>query len=272
MLTLVASLGFLCLLCVVGFLMLEGGWNELAWPNLGSSLQPPSGAVVGEKLSDFKYTDPRVYPPGAGPEIQNFEQVGPRHMRMTLRHRGTWWDGDRGLTSAKYRDKSRAELTTLKGLDKPFTVGSTWLMGTTVRLAPDFRPSRGYCNLAQPVKHQSFLTLTGLSGDTVTGSLNVFQNGLGTPFTQVRAFKMKRGEWTTLVIRINISRDGSYALSVNGDAFQGINGIDTIKSGENVPPFGGSWGLYGSATTDVNGKPLGDQVVEHKNIFLKKLS
>lgn len=279
MISLLALAGFACLVCLVLCLVwLAGDGNESSaatrgwWPSVGSSLAPPPGSIVGEKLSDFKYTESRVYPPGAAPEIQNFEQVGPGHFRMTLRHRGSWHDGDRGLTSDKYKDKSRAELSSLKGNDRPFTVGSTWLMGTTVRLAPDFRPSRGYCNLMQPCAHQSFVTLTGLAGDTVTGSLNVFQNGLGTPFRAVRAFKMRRGEWVTLVVRISIGKSGSYALSVNGDSFRGIADIDTTKSGERTPPLGGTWGLYGSATYDTAGKPLGDQVVEHKNIFLKKLS
>ena len=264
-------------------------------PPLPPTAAPPAGAVVGESMKDFKYSDSLVFPkntPGAE-EIQNVTQVGPRTFNFTLRHRGNpwatnnpkgvrgaWYDGDRDLqwnegkhegNVGKYKDKSRAELSCLKGLNAPFAVGTTWLIGTTVRLDPAFRPAAGYCNLMQPVGHQSFFTMHAIKGDTVTATLRVFENGIGSRQIDVRTVKLKRGEWTTLVIRVKIAQDGEYALSVNGDEFQGKKGLDTTRGHTRGPPFGGTWGLYGSGTWDVDRKPLNDSTLQHSNMFLKKL-
>jgi hypothetical protein len=248
----------------------------------GGGLAPPAGAKVLETMRDVRFTESLVYPRGKAPEIKNIVEVAPRHFRFTLRHRWHsegWYDGDRDLKWNEGRHagyvgkrvaKSRAEIT-MASPDKPFDVGTTWLIGTTVRLAPDFVPSKGYCNIMQPLNHQSFLNLIGISGDVVTAALCVFKDGVGTPITVARKVGIKRGEWTTLVVRVKIAKNGAYALSINGDDFQGVAGIDTTKSGDRTPPFGGNWGLYGTGESDVRGKPLGDQTVEHRDMFVKKL-
>lgn len=246
----------------------------------GVSVQPPTDALVVETMRDFKWVDSLVYPRGAAPEIPNIQQVQRGHFKFILRHRKSWYDGDRDLqwnegrhsgAAGRSVDKSRAELCCIKGIDRPFTLNSTWLIGSTVRLAPDFVPSWGYCNVMQPANHQSFLMLSRINGDMVTAELRVFADGVGTQQRVARTVQIRRGEWTTLVVRAKFARGGSYELSVNGDPFKGIFGIDTTKSGDRTLPFGGNFGLYGSGTKDVTGKPLGDQVVEHKNIFLKKV-
>lgn len=238
----------------------------------GKGTAAPPGAIVPRNLADLKFAETRVFPPGKGPEIPNIQQVGPAHFKFTLRHRDGWYDGDRdGKNNRMGLAKSRAETFGFYKYVTPFELGSTWLIGSTVRLAPDFVPSRGYCNIMQPTNHQSFLGLTKLVGDTVTCQLVVFQDGIGTAQRVARTVTFKRNVWTSLVVKTTVGKQGYFGLSINGDAFQGIP-CDTTKSGDRTPPLGGNFGLYGSATTGVDGKPLGDQTVEHKNMFLKHLA
>ena len=245
---------------------------------------PPAGAIVAENLKDFgSVDDSLVFPRGAGPEIKNITQIAPRTFNFVLRHRGNpwsplnpkgvkgaWYDGDRdlkwneGKKDGKYHDKSRAEVT---GLRTPkFEVGHTWDIATTVRLDPAFSPSRGYCNLVQPVFDQSFLTLKKIKGDAVTAELTVFTNGIGSPVKVARSFVITRGQWTPIVVRVKFAKDGFYQCSVNGDAFQGVN-MNTTNGRQ---PFGPKFGLYMTATSDVNRQPLGDSIVQHTNIYCRR--
>lgn len=239
----------------------------------GSSMGPPSGAIVARSMADLTWGDSLVYPPGAAEEIRNIQETSPGVFRCILRHRGSWYDGDRDLQNNKEgKDKSRAEISSIrKGMHRPYNVGETWLIGTTVKLDKDFVPARGYCNIMQPLNHQSFVNLTRIRGDVVTGGLYVFEDGIGSPITTVRTFQLRRGEWTTVVVRVRVGKDGEYGLSINGDSFV-TKKFDTTKSGDRTPPFGGNWGLYSSATKNVNGGQLKDLIVDHKDIFIKKLS
>ena len=238
-------------------------------PPLPPASEPPRGAIVGETLKSFRWIDSLVCPPGAAPEIPNIVQLGPRVFAHVLRHRGTWHDGDRHLSTGGYENKARAELSCLGG-NTPYTLGSTWLIGTTVRLNPDFVPSRGYCNIMQPVLHQSYFTLHDLRGDVVTGSLRVFEAGLGSTSRTVRTVQFPRGRWVPLVVRVTFARRGEYALSVNGDEFRGIGGVDTTI-GHGQMPFGGTFGLYMSATGAVDGRPQRDAIVQHANMWIKRV-
>ncbi len=249
-------------------------------PPVPESAKPPPGARVVETMNDFEWGDSLVFPRGKAPEMPNITQIGPRTFNFWLRHRGdpkkdpeAWMDGDRDLSwnegkrSSGYKDKSRAEIV---GIGK-YGMGETWLIGTTVRLNPDFVPSRGYCDIMQPIGLQSWLTLGKIKGDVVTGTLAVGSPAKKSrPAVNVREFTMKRGEWTTLVVRIRISKNGEYALSVNGDPFKSIK-LDTTVSDKGGPPFTGTWGLYGSGTLDVNRKPLRDRIVQHTNMWVKKV-
>ena len=232
------------------------------------------GACIVETMRDFKFAESFVWPKGAAPEIDNIQQVAPRHFKFILRHRGSWYDGDRNLkNNSKGLAKSRAETYATcynkLGTDLPFNIGDTWLIGSTVRLAPDFVPGRGYCNIMQPVNHQSFLNLTALRGDVVEAKLGVFSNGIGSKITYARTVQIKRGEWTSLVVKAKFAKDGYYGLSINGDPFQGV-ALDTTRGGDRKPPFGGNFGLYGNAKEGVDRKPLRDQIVEHHTMFYKK--
>ena len=253
-------------------------------PDVGA---PPPGSIVAESLKDFSkgkgIDDSLVFPRGAGPEITNITQIAPRHFKFVLRHRGNpwsqynqrgtkgaWYDGDRNLEwnegkrDGKYHDKSRAEVN---GLPAKISNGDTWDIATTVKLDKYFVPSRGYCNIMQPIFDGSFLSLTGIKGNVVTGSLFVFTNGIGSEIKTARNISIPKEQWVSIVIRIKFAQDGFYQMSINGDAFKGIN-MDTTKARF---PYSNKWGLYCTATTDVTGKPMGDSVVEHKNIYMKKV-
>jgi hypothetical protein len=242
---------------------------------------------VAETLKDFNkgknVDDSLVFPRGAAPEITNITQIAPRHFKFVLRHRGNpwspynprgtkgaWYDGDRdlewneGKRDGKYHDKSRAEVS---GLPAKISNGETWEIATTVKLDKNFVPSQSYCNLMQPVFDGSFLSLTGIKGNVVTGSLFVFPNGIGSGIKTARDIAIPREQWVSIRIRIKFAKDGFYQLSVNGDAFKGIN-LDTTKARF---PYSNKWGLYCTATTDVTGKPMIDSIVEHKNIYMRKI-
>ena len=253
-------------------------------PDVGA---PPSGSIVAETLKDFNkgknVDDSLVFPRGAAPEITNITQVAPRHFKFVLRHRGNpwsplnprgtkgaWYDGDRDLSwnegkrDGKYHDKSRAEVS---GLPAKISNGETWEIGTTVKLDKNFVPSQSYCNLMQPIFDGSFLSLTNVKGNNVTGSLFVFPNGIGSGIKTARDITIPREQWVSIVIRIKFAKDGYYKMSINGDAFKGIN-LDTTKARF---PYSNKWGLYCTATTDVTGKPMNDSIVEHKNIYMRKV-
>ena len=249
---------------------------------------PPSGSIVAESLKDFGKNgrgvdNSLVFPRGAAPEIVNITQLAPRHFKFVLRHRGNpwtplnprgtkgaWYDGDRdlqwneGKRDGKYHDKSRAEVSGLTVVTK---LGDTWDIATTVKLDKNFVPSEVYCNIMQPVFDGSFLSLTGIKGNVVTGSLFVFPDGIGSGIKTARDIAIPRGEWVSIVVRVKFAKDGFYQMSVNGDAFKGIK-LDTPKA---RIPWGSKWGLYCTATTDVTGKPMVDSIVEHKNIYMRKV-
>ena len=251
----------------------------------------PAGAFVAETLADFGrggVDNSLVFPRGAAPEIDNITQVGPRHFRFELRMRGNpwskhnpggtkgaWYDGDRdlewneGQRDNRYHDKSRAEVHDLfrKTPREPsMKVGDTWDIATTVKLDANFVPSRMYCNIMQPVFDQSFLSLTDINGDDVTAQLMVFVDGIGSTIKVARSFTIRRGEWTSIIVRVKFAKDGRYEVSVNGDDFKGIK-IDTSERAG-----GCKWGLYGTATTNVKGKPMKDLVCEHKTIYVRKVA
>lgn len=231
---------------------------------------PPADAQVAVVLKDdFKTVDNSlVFPRGAGPEITNITQQAPGEFKFVLRHRGSWYDGDRDLKwNDQGKDKSRAEVSGFKKAPASgMTVGSTWDIATTVRLGPTFVPSRGYCNIMQPVYDQSYLTLSDLNGNDVTAKLMVFTNGIGSEQKLARQFTIKRGQWTTIVVRVKFDKNGSYTCSVNGDEFKGVD-MDTTKGEQ---PFRSKWGLYGTSR-GVGGRKLGDQILRHKNIYVRKV-
>lgn len=238
-------------------------------PALPPTVEPPAGAIVGKNLSQFKWVDSRVVPVGAAPEIQNITQVGPGVFRHVLRMGRGWHDGDRDKTEGRYAVKGRAELTSLGG-GTPMKVGETWLIGSTLMFDPGFVPSNGYCQLAQPVLHQSFFNWD-LRGNVMVGQLRVFERGLGSASKLVREVRVRRGEWLTWTLKVRFGPDGYYGLSVNGDEFKGLElntEIGHVRGAQvgKVSHFGGTWGLY----MIMDGAPR-DCVVYHANPFLKKI-
>lgn len=254
-----------------------------------AATQPPLQAVT---LADFRVVDDSlVFPRGAGPEIKNVTMPEPGTFRCELRHRGNpwsplnprgqvgaWYDGDRdlefneGRRDGKYHDKSRAEMSGLFGIGRPpndlLVPGTTWDIATTVLLDKAFVPSLGYCNIMQPVFDQSFLTLTGIKGDAVTAKLQVFEDGIGSIVRTARTFTITRGQWTPIVVRIAFSDKGGYWCSVRGDPFVGLP-MDTTRGRR---PFSPKWGLYMTATTGTDRKPLGDSIVTHRDVYVRRVA
>lgn len=250
----------------------EAGSGAGPGPGPGTNASIPRGAIVGRSVNDFSgVNNSEVYPKGKGTEIVNITDVGDGVMQFLLRNRGDWYDGDRDLrNNNKGLGKARAEVS---GLGKTNQVaGETWEYGTTVKLDANFRPMSGFCNIMQQAQI-SFVRLTKLKGNVVTGGLYYVTNraeGEFHPQQLAREFTVNRGDWITLVVRVKVHQsDGECTLSVNGDNFKGARGVQMIK---NKPYYSGNWGLYGSVTKDVNGKPLGDNVVWHKDIWLRKVS
>ena len=265
-------------------------------PKDSSTRHPiPKGALVAETLADFGkggVDNSLVFPRGAAKEIQNITQVGPRHFRFELRMRGNpwspfnprgtkgaWYDGDRdlewneGKRDGRYHDKSRAEVHDLfRNTPKEpiMKMGESWEIATSVKLDRNFVPSSMYCCIAQPVLDQSFLTLTDIKGDDVTAQLMVFVDGIGSAIKVARTFTIKREQWTSIVVRVEFGRQGRYELSLNGDAFKGID-IDTSKIFAKRKP-GSKWGEYGTGTTNVHGQPMRDLICEHRDIYLRKVA
>ena len=239
----------------------DGIESFASMPKVPDTATPPAGAIVGRSLSDFRWVDSQVVPRGKGPEIPNIRQMAPGVFAHVLRWRSGWHDGDRHLTTGSYAQKGRAELCCLGG-NQPFTEGSTWLIGTTVRLHPRVSGASSFIDLAQPILHQSYFVVRG-SGDSYTGSLMAFTRGLGSQSKAVRTIQMKRGVWYSLVFKVTLTKNGSYGMSVNGDAFQTITGIDGT-AGHTRSSHGGTFGLYMK-----NGR--GDCIVYHAFPWIKKV-
>ena len=257
--------------------------------------EPPKGAIVAETLKDFaEYDNSLVFPQGTpgATEIDNITELGPRTFNFVLRHRGNpwskqnprgtkgaWYDGDRdlewndGTRDGRYHDKSRAEMSSLAQYGKKngpkYKDGETWDIGTTVRLDPTFVPSAGYCMIMQPVFDGSYVVLNGIKGDVVSGNLTMFTNGINSAQKWVRDFTVKRGEWVALCVRVKFGKKGEYGLSVNGDDFKMLRNVDTTNAKE---PWRSKVGLYMTATKDVTGKPMGDSIIQHTNVFIRKVS
>ena len=228
-----------------------------------------SGGSVAMRLGDFgSIDDSLVFPKGKAEEIQNITDLGNGTFQFLLRHRGSWYDGDRdGRNNAKGLNKSRAEAT---GPGKSHQVANeTWEYGTTFSAAKDFIPSSGFCNIFQlfPV---AWLRITGLSGDTLSGAL--YHNTSDNDFSQsppVREFKVKRGEWISFVIRAKVhASSGELTMSVGGDAFKGKTGFRLFSNKRK--DFGSKFGLYMS-TTSATKQPLNDSTVWHRNVWARKV-
>ena len=107
-------------------------------------------------------------------------------------------------------------------------------------------------------------------GDNITGQFffNPDPKRIGQGAKQARSVTFKRGVWTTFVWRIKFDKRGSIKMSMNGDEFVGLSGVDTSRAEK--PTY--KLGLYGTGKKDVHGKQLGDQVVEHRDVYTRKVS
>lgn len=235
-------------------------------PPLPSTSQPPAGAIVGKTLSDFRWVDVKVVGRG-GPEIPNIQQVAPGVFKCILRQGNGWHDGN--LKAGRQDHKGRAELCCLGG-NTPYKIGETWLIGATTLFDPRFMAT-SYCQIAQPVLHQSYFNMNKSSGNQVSGGLYVFERGLGSASRLVRNVTVEKGKWFTWVVRVTFGENGSYGLSINGDSFGTTRantavGHKSMNQVGRVGAFGGTFGLYMPM-----GGPPRDVIVYHANMFIKKV-
>jgi len=193
----------------------------------------------------------------------NITDQGGGVVRMYLRYRDAWWDGDQ---STNRRDRQRAEI---KGLGPHQKDGETFEYGTTFRTDPAFRGWGRFCHIFQlkatdGSKGPPLVTLSIMPG-TGAGALQ-FDSGRG-GFRVARAFTWSPGEWETVRIRVKTTThdDGELMLSVNGDEFQGVKGLPIFRpqSTEYRP----KWGLYRGIVAGMH-----DDWVEHKNAVAHKLA
>jgi hypothetical protein len=250
-------------------------------PPPGVNLTPPVPPprlrfpYSARELTDFNGVDrSEVYPRGEAKTIDHVYRVFPGTFAFYMRHRGdpsktkgAWYDGDRDLQwNYKGHDKSRAEVNIVPNIKQ----GETWEFGSTVFIPKDFVPSRGYCNLMQPIFSVSFLTLYGIRGNSAVGSLffNADPDAIGSKTREVRDISIPLGKWTRIRVRIKVDKKGSMGMSVGNDDFESIEGIDTSRARK----LSSKWGLYGTGVYDYRGKPLKDTLIWQSEMYAVKKS
>ena len=150
-------------------------------------------------------------------------------------------------------------------------MGETWLIGGTTFFPSDYTHPNGYHQILQTFLHATYLTVDrgGGSGD-IKVSMMAFTKGLGSASKVVRTVSFKRGGWTTWVIRNVVTKNGRCEMSVNGDAFKGIDvdfSIGHIHKGT-VGKVAAHGGTFGSYLTDKGGTK--DIFLAHGSLWIKR--
>jgi len=184
-------------------------------------------------------------------------------VRMFLRHRDDWWDGDQGTSR---RDRQRAEI---KGLGPHQKDGETFEYGTTFRTDPDFKGAGRFCHIMQLKatdgnKGLPLVTLSILPG---TNSAALQYDSGNDRFRIARSFTWKPGAWVTVRFRVKTTttNTGELTLSVNGDEFQGVRNIPLYRP--RATDYRPKWGLYRGVAAGMH-----DDWIEHKNAVARKLA
>lgn len=192
----------------------------------------------------------------------NITDQGGGVMRMFLRCRGDWWDGDQATLR---KDRQRAEI---KGLGPHQKDGETFEYGTTFRTDPAFKAYGRFCHIMQVKatdgdKGAPLVTLSII--DNTHAALRYVSGPKG-KFEVAREFSWKPGEWETIRFRLKTSTnaEGSLLLSVNGDAFKGVEHVAMYRPG--ATDYRPKWGLYRGTVTGMT-----DDWVEHKNAVARKI-
>jgi hypothetical protein len=202
-------------------------------------------------------------------DFVNITDRGHGTFRMELRYRGgDWWDGDRDNKST---DRQRAEI---KVLGPRQLRGETYEYRSTWRVDPAFKVGGRFCHITQvkaytgPDTGEPLVT-TSLLQEQV-GALrycSAEMKGL----KEVRPFNWEPNAPKTIAYRLttssaNSAADGGLKVSINGDAFTGIEKVQMYR--RDATEYQPKWGLYRGVQV---GMPFGDDWVEHSSIEAQKL-
>jgi len=211
----------------------------------------------------------------------NITDVAPGTVRMFLRYRRDWWDGDQATNR---RDRQRAEV---KGLGPHQKDGQTFEYSTTWRTDPDFTDPakltaglsddgewvggrKHFCHVFQLKATNGSdgppLVTMSVDAGNKTADLD-FGSGRSGGLKVVRTFPFKAGEWMHVVIRIKISHtNGEAEISVNGDEFKGAIHVPVYRP--NSTDYRPKWGLY-RAIGPASGAH--DDWVEHRDVTARRV-
>jgi hypothetical protein len=230
----------------------------------------PLRATTATGLSSFEaIEEPLVkYYPLVGKfeadPLANITDVGGGAFRMFARYNAKGWDGDRDTLN---HDRQRVEV---KGLGPHQRNGDTFEYTTTWRSNPGFRGSHGFCHLFQlkATNGDSGAPLLTLSVHGSSGEATVDANTAQGKIT-ARTFSWRADTWQTVRIRVKTSpqRDGEVMVSIDGDEFRGVRGVEVSRPGANE--YRPKWGLYRRAGTESD---MGDDYVEHKNVSAQQIA
>jgi hypothetical protein len=238
---------------------------------------PASFEGIEEPLRIWDVAKNLARPKEAG--FDNITDVGLGAVRMMVRYRGSWWDGDQ---STARRDRQRAEV---KGLGPRQQEGETFEYATTWRTDPDFtdptvltttaytdpteKRRRHFCHIFQLKATDGsdgppLVTVSVEEGDK-SAAVDYWPSSAKEPMV-VRSFAWTPGEWTRVAIRIKVSRtDGQVLVSVNGDPASGVKGVPVFR--EESTEYRPKWGLYRAAGA---GSGAHDDWVEHRDVEARK--
>jgi hypothetical protein len=194
-------------------------------------------------------------------DFVNITDQGDGVVRMTLRYRKDWWDGDQ---ATRRSDRQRAEV---KGLGPHQKDQETFEYGTTFRTDPDFRGYGRFCHIMQ---------IKAVDGDKGAPLVTVSLTGANTGqvqydsgndgFKTARTFTFKPADWNTVRFRLRISsgKDGELSASINGDDFTGVASTPIYRpeSTEYRP----KWGIYRGTVAGMH-----DDWIEHKEALARKM-
>lgn len=234
-------------------------------------------AETAKKLADFEGVEEPVlrYVVATGKFVPddyvNIRDVGEGAVRMTLRYKaGEWWDSDRANHDTS---RQRAEV---KGIGPHQHTGETFEYGTTWRTSPEFKGTDRFCHVFQlkATDGDNGAPLVVLSIMKETGRAEVrYCSGAAKGFTKVRALTWKPGEWQTMRVRIKTSKagqaDGEILVSVNGDEFQGVKGVEVFRP--DATGYRPKWGLYRGIDKD-HAMTMGEDWVEHREANARKIA
>lgn len=234
-------------------------------------LNPVARAETALRLADFEgIEEPAVKWVAATGTFErdpfiNITDASARTVRMTLRYSPEWWDGDR---TNEDKSRQRAEV---KGIGRHQKTGDKFEYATTWRTNPGFHGTDKFCHVFQLKATDGdngapLVVLSVLNGRNKVAVR--YCSGQARGFTVAREFRWRPGEWQTVRIRITTSTAsaGAILVSVDGDEFQGVNGVAIFRP--DATDYRPKWGLYRGTTPQL---PLGESWVEHRDAPAQKL-